>query len=146
MIVKLAKDKPIPADLLLLWTSDPQGTVFLKTDQLDGETDWKIREPVKYTQNLMSGSRKEDILNTNCCVQCTEPSNAIYDFQGTFYKEAGSDDYESLRLKNTLWANTVLASGEAIGLVLYTGKETRIQMGIKSISTKFGRIDYEINF
>jgi phospholipid-translocating ATPase len=33
---------------------------------------------------------------------------------------------ESLSLENTLWANTVLANGKIIGLVAYTGKETRM--------------------
>jgi len=80
------------------------------------------------------------------CVQCNEPSNLIYHFDGTFYKEKLGDDFEPIRLKNTMWANTSIASGEAIGLVLYTGKETRIQMGIKKAETKFGKIDYEINF
>ena len=86
------------------------------------------------------------LFSSKCCVQTTEPSNAIYEFNGTFFQEANSDDFEVLRLKNTLWANTVVASGEAVGLVLYSGKETRIQMGIKKPETKFGRIDYEINF
>lgn len=39
----------------------------------------------------------------------------IYEFNGTFFKEADSDDFEVIRLKNTMWANTVIASGEAIG-------------------------------
>ena len=138
----------MPADCLLLWTSDPNGTVFLKTDQLDGETDWKIREPIKHTQNMINKSIQgvTDLFTSKFCVQCMEPSNAIYEFNGTFFTEPHSDDFEVLRLKHTLWANTVVASGEAIGLVIYSGKETRIQMGIKPPETKFGRIDYEINF
>lgn len=146
-MVKLVKDKRIPADMQLLWTSDPQEIVYLKTDQLDGETDWKLKEPVKYTQNILQQDKLKLLQQTSTCsVTCTEPSNAIYEFSGTFFKESDSEDFEVLRLKNTMWANTVIASGEAIGLVLYTGKETRIQMGIKRPQTKFGKIDYEINF
>lgn len=48
----------VPADLLVLaatfllffflkikfWkSSEPNGSVFIRTDQLDGETDWKVR-------------------------------------------------------------------------------------------------------
>lgn len=33
-----------------------------------------------------------------------------------------------LNLENTLWAETVLASGSAVGLVIYTGTETRSSM------------------
>ena len=34
---------------------------------------------------------------------------------------------EGLSLENTLWANTVIASSNATGIVIYTGKETRAQ-------------------
>ena len=33
----------MPADLILLRTTEKSGTCFLRTDQLDGETDWKLR-------------------------------------------------------------------------------------------------------
>lgn len=41
-----------------------------------------------------------------------------------------ADSYkESLSLKNSLWANTILASqGHILGLAIYTGKETRYKM------------------
>lgn len=43
----------IPADMITLHSDDEQGTLFLKTDQLDGETDWKLRKAVKMTQALV---------------------------------------------------------------------------------------------
>lgn len=144
-IVKLTKDRRVPADCVLLWTSDESGACFLKTDQLDGETDWKCREPVHFTQNIMSKDEMS-IFNHKAFVECSGPSNLIYEFNGVFYSDTTGENFESLRLKNTLWSNTVVASGEAWGLVLYSGKETRIQMGIKNASTKFGQIDHEINF
>lgn len=44
-----------------------------------------------------------------------------------------------------LWANTVLAAGTAVGLVVYTGRETRAVMNTDHPETKMGRIDREIN-
>jgi len=40
-LIVLNPNERAPADLLLLWTSDPSGSLFIRTDQLDGETDWK---------------------------------------------------------------------------------------------------------
>ena len=144
-IVRLSKDRRVPADCVLLWTSDESGSCFLKTDQLDGETDWKCREPVNFTQDVMS---KEEmaVFNYKVSLECSEPSNLIYEFNGIFFHDETEINFESLRLKNTLWSNTVVASGECWGLIVYTGKETRSQMGIKNPETKFGRIDHEINF
>ena len=49
---------------------------------------------------------------------------------------------EPLSLENTLWANTVLAStGYMLGLVLYTGVETRAQMNSKMPRSKVGLLD-----
>lgn len=42
-LVILHKDQRVPADLVLLRTTDESGTCFIRTDQLDGETDWKVR-------------------------------------------------------------------------------------------------------
>lgn len=46
-IVEIQSNQRIPADLLLLYTKDT--TVFIRTDQLDGETDWKLRKSINYT-------------------------------------------------------------------------------------------------
>ena len=76
-------------------------------------------------------------------VQADPPSKEIYDFKGTFYKN--EHIFEPLRLKNTLWADTTIAAGEAIGVVIYAGKETRMQMNARSPRQKSGKTDDEIN-
>ena len=48
-IVVVESNERVPADLVLLYTTDKAGTVFIRTDQLDGETDWKVRRPVSLT-------------------------------------------------------------------------------------------------
>ena len=37
------QNQRVPADLILLRTTEKSGTCFVRTDQLDGETDWKLR-------------------------------------------------------------------------------------------------------
>ena len=53
-LVVLEKNQRVPADLVLLRTSDNSGTCFIRTDQLDGETDWKLRVAVPPCQKLNS--------------------------------------------------------------------------------------------
>jgi len=55
-IVKLEGGDRVPADMVTLYSDNDQGTLFLKTDQLDGETDWKLRKAVKMTQNLIKST------------------------------------------------------------------------------------------
>ena len=35
--------------MVLLQTTEKSGSVFIRTDQLDGETDWKLRKAVAFT-------------------------------------------------------------------------------------------------
>lgn len=43
-IVHLSNNETVPADILLLRTSDPQGVCYIDTCDLDGETNLKRRE------------------------------------------------------------------------------------------------------
>lgn len=54
-LIHLEKNQRVPADLVLLRTSDASGTCFIRTDQLDGETDWKLRVAVPECQKLEEG-------------------------------------------------------------------------------------------
>ena len=44
-----------------------------------------------------------------------------------------------------MWSNTVVASGTAIGIIIYTGPECRATMNNATPSTKVGLIDLELN-
>lgn len=51
-MVLLEKNQRVAADMVLLTTSEEEGTCFVRTDQLDGETDWKLKVAVSDTQKL----------------------------------------------------------------------------------------------
>ena len=107
-IIRVNTNQRIPADLVLLRTYSEGGVVFVRTDQLDGETDWKLRLAVGATQRLTS-----DVALSSCVatVHAAPPTKDIYDFVGdlTLYDDAfeGGSVQEPLALENTLWANTV---------------------------------------
>lgn len=106
-IIYVQANERVPTDLVLLYTTEKAGSVFIRTDQLDGETDWKVRRPVTFTQTSIE--RPEEILFMDQAeVKCEAPSNLIYEFLGVFTN--GAEVREPLSLENTLWAETVLAS------------------------------------
>ncbi|XP_055890293.1 probable phospholipid-transporting ATPase IIB isoform X1 [Biomphalaria glabrata] len=142
-LIILEKNQRVPADMVLLRTSEKDGGCFIRTDQLDGETDWKLRLSVQETHRLQSNV---DILDITAQVYAEKPQKAIHSFVGTFTRsDTGVVNEDSLSIENTLWANTVLASGTALGVVIYTGSETRSVMNTSQPKSKTGLIDLEIN-
>lgn len=121
---------------MILATSEPTGSIFIKTDQLDGETDWKVRRAIRTTHSILTADKFAAM--PDCLVNYAPPCEDIYDFLGSFQ---GDGKREALGLDNTAWANTVLAAGWMIGLVIFTGKETRAQMNSREPRTKIGRFD-----
>ncbi|CAE6437407.1 unnamed protein product [Rhizoctonia solani] len=138
-LVQLSQNQRVPADMLLLRTSDPSGTCFVRTDQLDGETDWKLRAAVPACQSL---SDDWSLLGVSAEVYADAPIKDIHTFIGTFSLHSDPDPEQQapqvtpLTAENMLWSNTVLAAGTAIGMVVYTGKETRAVMNTSHPETK----------
>jgi len=141
-IIIVEKNQRVPADLVLLRTTDKTGACFVRTDQLDGETDWKLRIALPISQRLETD---QDLFLLNASVYAEKPEKDIYNFIGTFTKDAGDKEEDSLNVENTLWANTVVASGTACGVVIYTGRETRSVMNTSTPKSKFGLLDSELN-
>ena len=102
-----------------------------------------MREAVGFTQRHVSKFGFKNLMQSKVHVEASQPSKEIYDFKGTLVSPAG--EFEPLRLKHTLWANTSVAAGEAIGLVIFVGKETRMQMNGREAAIKHGKTDREIN-
>uniref|UniRef100_A0A8C8B2M1 Phospholipid-transporting ATPase n=1 Tax=Otus sunia TaxID=257818 RepID=A0A8C8B2M1_9STRI len=133
----------IPSDMVFLRTSEKTGSCFIRTDQLDGETDWKLKVAVSCTQRLPALG---DLFSINAYVYAQKPQLDIHSFEGTFTREDSDPTvHESLSIENTLWASTVVASGTVIGVVIYTGKETRSVMNTSNPKNKVGLLDLELN-
>ena len=142
-LIFLEKNQRVPADMVLLRTSDASGTCFIRTDQLDGETDWKLRVAVPTCQSVPSDT---DLLRLTAEIYADAPIKDIHTFVGTFSLHDGAQPkIEPLTAENVLWSNTVLAAGTAVGFVIYTGPETRAVMNTSHPGTKVGLLDLEIN-
>lgn len=81
VVVLYCQNQRIPADLILLRTTDKSGSCFIRTDQLDGETDWKLRLPITALQKL---SHDEDVFQVDAVISAEPPKQDIHSFLGTF--------------------------------------------------------------
>lgn len=132
------------------------GEAFIRTDQLDGETDWKLRLSSPLTQNLDVGEY------TRLRVIAGKPDKKVNEFYGTVElqpkRQRQYDPHEQeststeqrqsapLSIDNTLWANTVLASScNVLAVVVYTGPQTRQALSTSPSRSKTGLLELEIN-
>uniref|UniRef100_A0A8C4NK30 Phospholipid-transporting ATPase n=1 Tax=Eptatretus burgeri TaxID=7764 RepID=A0A8C4NK30_EPTBU len=142
-LVIVEKNQRVPADMVFLRTSEKTGSCFIRTDQLDGETDWKLRLAVTCTQRLPTVA---ELVSIRANVYAEKPQMDIHSFVGTFTRDDVNPTIsESLSIENTLWASTVVASGMVVGVVVYTGKETRSVMNTSHPHNKVGLLDLEVN-
>ena len=139
-IISLTKNSRVPADIVVLKTfnESKDNQAFIKTDQLDGETDWKLRKAPGATQE----KSEKELVDLDGFIQYEPPSKLIYNFEGVIQLK---NQKEPLNLENTMWASTVVASERIIGIVIYTGKETRARMNSSTPKLKIGILDDELN-
>lgn len=137
-------------------STGPSGEAFIRTDQLDGETDWKLRLSSPLTQNLHIGEY------TRLRVVAGKPDKKVNEFYGTVElppkRQSHYDPHESeqpqseevqsapLGIDNTIWANTVVASScSLLAVVVYTGPQTRQALSTSPSRSKTGLLELEIN-
>jgi len=146
-IVLLHDNEQVPADIVVLATSDPDGMCYLETKNLDGETNLKPRKAVKATMNISS---EEDIERSSFYLDSEPPHQNLYLYHGVLrYKEPSSGERRSepvsinellLRgcmLRNTSWI---------VGLVVFTGSDTKIMLNGGETPSKRSKIEKETNF
>ena len=85
-LIVVSKDQRVPADMIFLRTSEKNGACFVRTDQLDGETDWKLRLAVSATQELQSD---DQLFSIDAYVDAEKPQKDIHSFTGRFAIESG---------------------------------------------------------
>ncbi|KAG9511208.1 putative phospholipid-transporting ATPase IIB, partial [Fragariocoptes setiger] len=140
-LIRVEKDQRVPADMILLKTTEKNGSCFVRTDQLDGETDWKLRLAISTTQQVESS---DEFFELDARIYAEEPQRDIHSFTGKFVSDKHNSEI-ALSIENALWANTVIASGQAVGVVIYTGSETRSVMNNLEARSKVGSLDLEVN-
>ncbi|MCJ1336669.1 hypothetical protein MMC09_001947 [Bachmanniomyces sp. S44760] len=151
--VRIYNDDEIPADVVILSTSDPDGACYVETKNLDGETNLKVR------QALHSGRKVKharDCEKTDFWVESEPPHANLYQFSGVArWKQRdehkpeapGTDMSESISINNLLLRGCRLRNTEWIlGIVLFTGDETKIMINSGVTPSKRSRISRELNW
>jgi phospholipid-translocating ATPase len=142
--VLLRNDESIPADILILSTSEPDSVCFVETKNLDGETNLKVKKGIPELHGIQKPS---DCFRIVGYVDAEIPNPNLYTFQGRLVLQNDGQENEipvgpsgillrGCKLQNTSWV---------IGLVLYTGTETKIMLNSGPTPNKRSKVDKQVN-
>jgi len=147
--VKVAQDEFFCADMVVVKSTEDEGVCFVETKNLDGETNLKNKVVPKDLWGKFDHMQTA-ITNFEGSLSIDGPNNLIYKFEGQMEmkKESrlintGEDQMQQIGLSN----DNILLRGmslrnveEILGIVVYTGHETKIQMNTTKSSYKVSKM------
>merc|ERR1719319_247687 len=140
-MVYLSNDEQIPADILLLQSSDDNGLCYIDTQNLDGETNLKQRERPR---GLKQDTPSFSVPAFRCNLECDMPTTKIYRFHGSLTQPWG--ERIPVVKDNLLLRDCVLKNTDYIeGLVVYAGHESKAMLNNGGPRYKRSKLEKQIN-
>uniref|UniRef100_A0AAR2JRQ9 Phospholipid-transporting ATPase n=1 Tax=Pygocentrus nattereri TaxID=42514 RepID=A0AAR2JRQ9_PYGNA len=139
--IRLRCNEILPADVLLLSSSDPDRLCHIETATLDGETNLKQRQVVRSFIDL---DAEFDPLKYNSVIECEKPNNDLNRFRGYIIHRNGRRDglyKDNLLLRGCTIRNTE----EAVGIVIYAGHETKAMLNNNGPRYKRSKLERQMN-
>ncbi|XP_024909921.1 probable phospholipid-transporting ATPase VA [Cynoglossus semilaevis] len=139
--IRLRCNEVVPADVLLLSSSDPDRLCHIETATLDGETNLKQRQVVRSFYDLDCDF---DPLKYNSVIECEKPNNDLNRFRG--YIIHSNSRRDALYKVNLLLRGcTVRNTEEAVGIVIYAGHETKAMLNNNGPRYKRSKLERQMN-
>lgn len=155
--VRVHNNEEIPADLIILATSDSDGACYVETKNLDGETNLKVRQALKCGQGI---KHSPDCERAQFWIESEAPHPNLYSFNGIAkwyqYSAPGYDrssgmeppiGSEPISINNMLLRGCSLRNTRwVIGVTMFTGPDTKIMLNAGETPSKRSKISRELNF
>ncbi|XP_028314796.1 phospholipid-transporting ATPase IA isoform X1 [Gouania willdenowi] len=141
-VVRAANGDHLPADLVILSSSEPQGMCYIETSNLDGETNLKIRQGHHVTAEM---KEIDSLMRLSGRMECESPNRHLYEFVGNIRLDGHSTVplgpeqilLRGAQLRNTQWIH---------GVVVYTGHDTKLMQNSTRPPLKLSNVERITNF
>ncbi|XP_042325758.1 phospholipid-transporting ATPase VD isoform X2 [Sceloporus undulatus] len=139
--IRLSCNEEIPADMVLLYSSDGDGICHIETSSLDGETNLKQKQVVK---GFAEQATEIDPETFSCRIICENPSSDLNYFRG--FIEHTNNERVGLSKDNLLMRGCTVRNTEAaIGIVVYAGHETKAMLNNTGSRYKRSKLEKMVN-
>ena len=151
--VRLYNDEEVPADIIVLSTSSDDGACYVETKNLDGETNLKVRNALHCTRDVKHArhcERAEFVIESEDAHSNLYAYNAVIRWKQRDAEDPNKPAYdmaEPISINNLLLRGCQIRNTEWIlGVVVFTGEETKIMINSGITPTKRARISKELNW
>ncbi|KIX96727.1 uncharacterized protein Z520_07446 [Fonsecaea multimorphosa CBS 102226] len=151
--VRIYNDEPVPADIVVLSTSDPDGACYVETKNLDGETNLKVRQALQAGRKV---KHARDCEFAEFLIDSEGPNPNLYAYNGVVRWQQQDpknpnaptrDMAEPISINNMLLRGCSLKNTEWIlGVVVFTGGETKIMLNSGITPSKRARMARDLNW
>uniref|UniRef100_A0A8C3U9R3 Phospholipid-transporting ATPase n=1 Tax=Catharus ustulatus TaxID=91951 RepID=A0A8C3U9R3_CATUS len=141
-IIRLKKNAFVPADILLLSSSEPNSLCYVETAELDGETNLKFKMALEVTHRYLQ--EESALADFDGLVECEEPNNRLDKFTGTLSWRNSKYplDADKILLRGCKMRNTDFCHG----MVIFAGADTKIMKNSGRTRFKRTKIDSLMNY
>ncbi len=154
-ILLLLCDEEVPADVVVLTCGGVQGpTSYVETAAIDGETNLKLRLPaVPDAEGIIPAQDKQSVTGIESFgkiqIRAEAPNASINHFNGSIESpdpSSGRMNQMTLSEKNLLLRGSVIKATEwCVGIVVYTGADSKLALNSKAPPSKVSSIDRIVN-
>lgn len=142
-MVRVVNNQEVPADLLILATSDEDAACYVETKNLDGETNLKVKQAMKCSSVV---KRARHLSQCKFYIESEGPHPNLYSYQGAMKWNHG-EEVEPATINNMLLRGCFLRNTKwVIGIAMFTGVETKIMLNAGITPTKKSKISRDLNW
>ncbi|XP_059527849.1 phospholipid-transporting ATPase VD isoform X2 [Myotis daubentonii] len=139
--IRLSCNEVIPADMVLLFSTDPDGICHIETSGLDGESNLKQRQVVR---GFAEQDSEVDPETFSSRIECESPNNDLSRFRG--FLEHSNKERVGLGKENLLLRGCTIRNTEAVvGIVVYAGHETKAMLNNSGPRYKRSKLERRAN-
>ena len=151
--IMLRNNDDVPADIVVLSTSETDNMCFIETQNLDGETNLKTRQGLTATADLRT---VHDCERARFYIESEPPHANLYQYNAALRWDIDQPEdnqttvshqkTEAVTYSNILLRGSVLRNTQwLIGVVVFTGVETKIMLNSGRTPSKRSKIQKETN-
>jgi phospholipid-translocating ATPase len=150
--VRIYNEEQIPADVIILSTSDPDGACYVETKNLDGETNLKVRQAVHSGRKVRHA---RDCEKAEFVIDSEGPHPNLYQYSALArwkQRVPGASDAEVKEMAEPIGIGNLLLRGCSLkntewvlGVVVFTGRETKIMLNSGITPSKRARMAKDLN-